>query len=273
MRVLVLLAVAIIPAAAQRPVVRLTNATRPASNDFQVGDRFEIVITGAVGQPVSVRTTMNGRTDWGPVIARTDISGRWSTTGHFSKSDYGDWSEAWTVGDKLANPVVHFSVAAPCLKEGNHLVQATGAFQRAETCETTEGRQTFATPSDTKPFRTPDGRQVHGGIRSSLTAEQYQMEIMQSRIDGSLSGMRLRQPGDEAAALITKMIGANALSDGETQTVLSIIRSAFEKPDRVPQEAKGPFVTLLLLRNLANATEQESLRKQIAQTIAYVQAQ
>src|SRR5438309_419027 len=114
MRVLLFLVVAIIPAAAQSPVVRLTNVTRPASTEFQIGDRFEIVIPGAADQLVSVRTTMNGRTDWGPVIGRTDISGRWSTTGEFTKSDYGNWSEAWTVGDKLANPVVDFSVGAPC---------------------------------------------------------------------------------------------------------------------------------------------------------------
>jgi len=254
-------------------MVRLINASCPAGTEFQIGEHFEIVITGAAGQPVSVRTTMNGRTDWGSVIARTDISGRWSTTGEFTKSDYGDWIEAWTVGDKLASPVVAFSVNAPCLKEGLHLMEAMGGFVRAETCETTEGRQTFATPSDTEPFRTPDGRVVPGRARSNMTAEQYHMEIMQSRITGSLSGGRLRQPGDEAAALITKTIGANAFTYDETRNVLSIIRAAFEEPDRVPQEAKDPSATLLLLRNLANATEQESLRKQIAQTIAYVQAQ
>jgi hypothetical protein len=273
MRVLVFLAVAAIPAAAQNPEVRLTNVSRLASTEFQIGDRFEIVITGAADQPVSVRTTMNGRTDWGPVIGRTDISGRWSMTGAFTKSDYGDWSEAWTVGDKLANPVVHFSVAAPCLKDGMHLLEAMGGFVRAETCETAEGRQTFATPPDTEPFLTPDGRVIPGRVRSNTTAEQYQMEIMQSRITGSLSGGRLRQPGDEAAAFITKMIGANAFTDDETRNVLTIISTAFEKPDRVPQAAKDPSATLLLLRTLAKATDQESLRQQIAETMAYVQAQ
>jgi hypothetical protein len=138
-------------------MVRLINVTRPAGSDFQIGDRFEIVITGAADQPVSVRTTMNSRTDWGPVIGRTGISGRWSTTSDFAKSDFGDWGEAWTVGDKLASPVVAFSVNAPCLKEGLHLMEAMGGFVRAETCETAEGRQTFATPPDTEPFRTPDG--------------------------------------------------------------------------------------------------------------------
>jgi hypothetical protein len=69
------------------------------------------------------------------------------------------------------------------------------------------------------------------------------------------------------------MIGANAITDGETRHVLSIIRAAFEKPDRVPESANNPSATLFLLRNLAKATEEQSLQKQIAQTMAYVQAQ
>ncbi len=129
MRSLPVLVVAALVAAAQGPLVRLTNATRPTSNDFQIGDHFEIVITGRANQPVSVRTTMNGRTDWGPVIGRTDLIGRWSTTGQFEKSDLGHWTEVWTIGGKLANPVVHFSVSAPCLKGGQGLRRVLGPLR------------------------------------------------------------------------------------------------------------------------------------------------
>ncbi len=76
MRILLILGLAavpaIVPAMAQIPIVQLTNVTRPASSDFQTGDRFQIVITAAANQPVSVRTTMKGRTDWSPVIGWTD---------------------------------------------------------------------------------------------------------------------------------------------------------------------------------------------------------
>ena len=105
MRVLFALLVVVIPAAAQNPLVRLVNASHPASSVFQVGDRFEVLVTGAPNQPVSVRTTMNGRTDWSPVIGSTDSTGRWSTAGQFEKSDFGGWYEVWTVGGKLANGV------------------------------------------------------------------------------------------------------------------------------------------------------------------------
>jgi hypothetical protein len=68
MRALLILAIAVVPAVAQKPAVLLTNSTRPAGTDFQIGERFEIVVTAAANQPVSVRTTMKGRTDWGPVV-------------------------------------------------------------------------------------------------------------------------------------------------------------------------------------------------------------
>jgi hypothetical protein len=88
-----------------------------------------------------------------------------------------------------------------------------------------------------------------------------------------MRGVRLRQLGDEPATLITKMIGVNALGEDETRNVIAIIRATFEKPERIALAAKDPSATLFLLRNLADATEQESLKRQIAETMAYVQAQ
>jgi len=70
-RILSVLAVAVTSAVAQGPIVRIANTTRPAGNDFRIGDRYEIVISAVAQQPVSVRTTRNGRTDWSPVIALT----------------------------------------------------------------------------------------------------------------------------------------------------------------------------------------------------------
>jgi hypothetical protein len=270
MRILLILGVALIPAIAQSPVVQLTNATRPASKDFQIGDRFQIVVTGAANQPVSVRTTMQGRTDWGPIIGWTDLSGRWSTTGQFEKGDFPGGSEVWTVGGKLANPAIHFSVSAPCLKGGQGFVMQSGP-NMVLTCETAEGRQIFATPSDTEPFRTPDDRLIPGRI-SNMTAEQYHAEIIQSLIESRANGVQSGRLGDEAAAAIVKMIGANALNEDETRNVLSIIRAAFEKPDLIPQAAKDPSTTLSLLQKLADSTGQDSLKQQIADTIARVQA-
>ena len=274
MRIMLLLGVAGLAVAAQAPVARIANTTRPSSPDFQIGDRFEVVVTGTAGQPVSVRTTMNGRTDWGPVIGRIDKNGRWSTTGQFEKGDFGDWSEVWTVGGRVANPVVHFSVGAPCLETGQHMLSVMNRH-RAVTCDTADGTRTFATASDTEPFRTQDGRIVPGRIRSDMTAEQFRLEFVGSLIAGPAGNAktpRKGQLGDRAAAQIQSLIGENALTGDEARNVLSIIRAAFERPDRIPQGEKDPSATLLFLRKLADSAEQESLKQEIAKTVAFVQA-
>src|SRR5260370_28898023 len=234
MRALLILVLGVIPAAAQSPLVRLINVSRPVSRDFQIGERFEVLITGAPNQPVRVRPTMHGRTDWGPVIASTDSTGRWSIAGQFEKSDFGDWSEVWTVGGKLASPAIQFSVNAPCLPGGQGFATSTG-YNMAVTCETAQGRQTFATPSASDSFRTPDGRLVPGHA-TEQTPEQYHMEILQHLITSQEKDMK--EPrislqssrgglGDETANLISTLICVNALNEDETMNPLSIIHAAF----------------------------------------------
>jgi hypothetical protein len=172
------------------------------------------------------------------------LSGRWSIAGQFEKSDFGDWSEVWTVGGKLGNPVIHFSVGAPCLKGGQGFAGGSGPNMFLS-CETAEGPKTFSTPSDTEPFRTPDGRMAPGRRSSNMTPEQYNMEILQHVItsrgkDMGTARISLQSSkgglGDEVGDLIAKLIGVNALSEDETQNVLAIIRATLEKPERWPSD-------------------------------------
>jgi hypothetical protein len=280
MRGLLLLVSVIIPAAAQSPLVRLVNASHPVSTDFEIGDHFQIVISGAPNQSVSVRTTRLGRTDWSPVIGSTDSSGRWTTAGQFEKSDVGDWQETWTIGGKLAGPAIRFSVKAfaPCLPGAQVFVSIFGP-NTFLTCDTAEGPRTFAPPSASEPFRTPDGRLVPGRPIQQ-TQEQYYTEILQYFITG---GKETGPPrialqssrgglGDETADLIGTLIGVNALYEDETRNLLAIIHAAFEKPETIQPSAKNPSITLLLLRQVADFTGQDSLKQEIAETIAYVQA-
>jgi len=257
MRLPFIFVAAVMSVAAQIPVVTIANTTRPGK-DFQVGDRFEIVVTGVAKQPVSVRTTRQGSTDWSPVVGWTDTRGRWSTTGQFEKADFGGWNEAWTVGVRLTETVVSFSVGAPCIPGGRSFMSMSGAYSEVLSCDTAAGIQTFSASSD--PFRTPDGRLVSGE-----TPEQYLGNQIEN--SGGPSG----QHGDDAGAFIAKVIGANVLSDRETRNVLSIIRLAFQNRFVMPP-TNNP-ATLLLLRNLAGETEDESLKKEIAETVAFVLTQ
>lgn len=193
-------------------------------------------------------------------------------TGQFEEGDFGDWSEVWTVGGKLANPVAHFTVSAPCLQGGQASLFRSGP-NWGMSCETAAGPQTFGTGSDAEPFRTLDGRVIPGRSRSNETAEQYHAEIIEHFITSGAKDVGAWCLGDEAGDLVMKMIGVNALAEDETRSVLSIVHSAFEKPDCIAQAAKDPSRTLLLLRHLADLTAQESLKQQIAETMAWVQAQ
>ncbi len=278
MRVSLLLGLVLIEAAAQNPVVQLRNTSHPASQNFQIGDRFEILISGARNQPISVRTTRQGRTDWGPIIGWTNARGRWATTGQFEKDDFGSWSEIWTVGGKLAGPVIDFSVTAPC-RAGRQGTASISGPNEAVACETTGGPQTFVTPSLSDPFRVPGGRLVPGRPAEE-SARQYHMQIIQDFITGGMgmngAGLSLQSSqgglGDEMAGLIADLIGVNALSDGEIRNTVAVLRAAFAKPEIIQPGAKEPSKTLLLLRHLADMTRQASLHREINNTITYLQA-
>jgi hypothetical protein len=275
MRILLIFTLGLIPATAQIPLVRLVNLSHPRSSEFQISDRYEIQIIGAPRQPISVRTNRQGRTDWGPVVASTDSTGRWSTTGQFEKSDFGAWREIWTVGSKLATPAIQFYVKAPCLPAGRGMASMSGP-NVSLTCDTPEGSRTFGTPSLTDPFRTPDGRVISGRSMEE-TPEQYQMQILEHLICGGnieaapvLQSSRGGGLGDETADLIVKLIGVNALTEDETRNILAVVRAAFEKPKNIAPDAKDPSRTLLFLQHLADLTDNDSLKQQIAETIAYV---
>lgn len=277
MRFLFFFAAGLIPAAAHSPLVRLVNLTHPFSSEFQIGDRFEIQISGAPDQPVSVRTVRQGETDWGPVIGSTDSTGRWSSAGQFAKRDFGGWFEIWTVGDRLATPAIQFEVKAPCLPKGRAQMFQSGP-NVSLTCDTPEGSQTFTTPSLTDSFRTSDGRLIPARP-AEQTQEQYHKEILSHLISGrdvgaariSLSSAR-GGLGDETAHLIDALIGVNALTEKETLNVLAILRAAFEKPETTAPDARQPSSTLVLLRHLAALADRDGLKQQIAETMAYAQA-
>ena len=78
--------------------------------------------------------------------------------------------------------------------------------------------------------------------------------------------------GDEVAGLIARLIGVNALSDDETRNVLTIVRATFEKPETIALSARVPSKTVEFLQHLADFTDQGSLKQQIADTMANVQA-
>jgi len=262
-----------VPAVAQVPVVRLVNTTRPGS-EFRIGDRFEIRIIGAPNQPISVRTSRQGRTDWSPLIGSTDSAGQWSTGGQFEKRDFGSWSEIWTVGGKLASLAIQFDVNTPPYLPGGQYLGETSGPNTSVHCETREGLQLFITPALADPFLAPDGRLVYGRPQTQ-SQSQYHSEILEYLMATGIGpeGIHLQTSqgglGDGTAELISNLIGGNALTGDETRNVLAILRSSFEMPESMLPSAKEPSRTLLLLRHLSDITDESSVRSEIDGTIAY----
>ncbi len=145
-------------------------------------------------------------------------------------------------------------------------------------CETTEGTQTFQTPSFPDSFRTPDGRLINGRAISERTREQYQSEQLGYYMANGMGTTPVSfqssqgELGDETADLISKLIGVNALKEDETRNLLAILRAASQKPASIQPTAQEPTRTLVLLRHLADITEPGKLRQEIDETIAYFQA-
>ena len=269
MRLLFIFIVVSVAAFAQSPAARIINTTRPGSAGYLIGDHWEILVSGAANQPVSVRTMRQGRTDWGPAIGSTDANGRWSVTGSFEKADFGGWNEVWTVGGKATNPVVSFDVTAPCIPGGRMLYSQMG-LATFLTCDTAEGQESFASPSDSDPFRTPDGRVIPGRVRTAETAEQYRMQVMESMIGaGNTQASKLNA---ESGDLVMKMTGVNALTAAEIGNVLLIVRAAYEQIPFRAGEAQKPGI-LLLLQRLDGETDQPGLKREIARTIDFVRVQ
>jgi hypothetical protein len=251
MKLLIVFVAATLAAAAQSPTAKIVNTSRSGS-EFKVGDRFEIVVTGRANQPVSVRTTRNyAATDWSPVLGWTDTSGRWSTSREFVKADFGSWEQAWTVGDQLANPVVSYGVGAPCIPGGRGMIFNSGAYHTVIDCETATGMQTYATPSQDIP--------------SPETPEQTMGSLIES------SGGHSGQHGDDAAIVITRVIGANILSDREIRNALSIIGAAFQNRNVVPPTVNP--ATLQLLQRLTSEAQTDGVKQEIAKTAEFIQTQ
>jgi hypothetical protein len=98
---------------------------------------------------------------------------------------------------------------------------------------------------------------------SNVTPEQYHAEILQDLItsrgkDMGVGHVSLQSSislqssrgglGDEAGDLIMNLIGVNPLNEDETRSVLLIVRAVFEKPESIPQSARRPSRTFLLLQ-------------------------
>ena len=95
------------PGAAQ---FSFTNLTSGNNSSFNVGDRWQIQISGAApNSPVAVRGGQNGA-NVTSTMGTTDSTGSWSYNGQMTQAQVGPWSETWTVGGAQVGPSFSFTV-------------------------------------------------------------------------------------------------------------------------------------------------------------------
>ena len=102
-------------------------SSRGGTNVFQVGDTWQVQITGASpNSPVTVSGSMPGGTFSGTSMGSTDNSGNFSKSGTFDTSTVGSWQETWAVGGAQSG-TVSFTVAAATTPAGQTIITSSGA--------------------------------------------------------------------------------------------------------------------------------------------------
>ena len=102
-------------------------SSRGGTNAFQVGDTWQVQITGATpNSPVTVSGSMPGSTFSGTSMGSTDNSGNFSKSGTFDTSTVGSWQETWAVGGAQSG-TISFTVAAATTPAGQTIITSSGA--------------------------------------------------------------------------------------------------------------------------------------------------
>lgn len=127
-----------------------TNLTSGDNTNFKVGDRWEIVISGAApNAPVLMNGGLNGANSPYP-MGNTDASGTFRANGQMGQAEIGNWSEAWRVNNQI---VASFSFN----------VKPAGSSS-GTTAGTTGGGQTVTTSSKSVFDTLPGGSISVGGM-------------------------------------------------------------------------------------------------------------
>ncbi len=109
----------LLPLQAVAVTVVLTNLSNPPNLNLQVGDQFQISISGASpNQSVTACVTYNGTSEGCTGYGSTDASGNFTLTGTENSTSYeGSWVETWSVGGVAANPTLSFFVGSSAIPQ------------------------------------------------------------------------------------------------------------------------------------------------------------
>lgn len=93
--------------------VRLVNNSGGSNSSFNVGDSWQIVVTGPPNSKVTASAMQNGtNAGTNTVMGTIGANGQLVLTDTFAASQVGNWTETWMVGNQSAGSI-SFSVASP----------------------------------------------------------------------------------------------------------------------------------------------------------------
>jgi hypothetical protein len=92
--------------------IRLVNSSGGSNSAFNVGDSWQVIVSGPPNSPVTASATQNGTSLGSSPMGTIGSNGQLVLTGTMSASQVGNWTESWSVGGQSAG-TISFSVAAP----------------------------------------------------------------------------------------------------------------------------------------------------------------
>jgi hypothetical protein len=104
--------------------VVFSNVSRPGQ-PIAVGDKWQIIVTGPPGSPVSVASTQNGNSLGSTPMGSIAGNGQLVVGATADAGTVGNWSEVWTIGSTQAN--LTFTVSAAPSGSGSGSGAGTGA--------------------------------------------------------------------------------------------------------------------------------------------------
>src|SRR6266852_2122196 len=107
----------------------------------------------------------------------------------------------------------------------------------------------------------------------SSLQEVIRSALERSAIDGHIQ-KQLGKMGDAAGVSITKVLAEKAINENDVKIVLALLRLSFADPGAVETVAdREPRTALFVLRLLDQYTQDMALKRDIADTKAYVKQQ
>lgn len=100
------------PAISAAPSVRLVNSSGGSNSSFNVGDSWQIIVTGPPNATVSASASQNGASQGSSTMGTIGSGGQLVLSGTMSAAQAGNWTETWTVGTSPAGNI-SFTVNAP----------------------------------------------------------------------------------------------------------------------------------------------------------------